>query len=858
MSSEALTTPARHVRRSRAGILTLALRDLRGGLKGFYVFVACVALGVAVIAAVGGLAASMRDGVVRQGGLLLGGDVRLSRPHHRMTPAERAWLQSGGRVSEMATMRAIARRPDGSEQALVEIKAVDEAYPLVGELVLSSGRLGSVRAAGGAIVDPILLERLGLKVGDRIALGALELPVTAALVSEPDKLTDRLTFGPRVLISLQNLEKTGLVKPGSLVRWRYSVKLAGASQAPSDKALDAFRVALDKALPAAGFVVRDRRDPAPSVTRTLDRLREFLTLIGLASLIVGGVGVANAVTTFVDRRRKVIATLKSVGATGRTVFAIYLTEVMLIAGIGVLIGLALGSALPIGVVALLGDAMPLRPEVTVSPLALALAAAYGLLVALLFVLWPLGRAERVRPAVLFREEVAPESRWPRPRVVVAVIATALALAALAVLTSDSRRIAIYFIAALAALVVVFSTLGWLVTVLSRKIPRPRKPMLALAFANLGAPGGLTRAVVLSLGAGLTLLVAVSLVDASLVAEFTTRLPKQSPNYFVLDISKTDRQGFVDLVRRTAPGVEVHEAPMLRGRLVSLKGVPVERLKPPPEAQWVLNGDRGLSYSETVPEGSKVVTGAWWPKDYQGEPLVSFEAELARKLGVGLGDKVTVNVLGRNVTARIANLREVKWESLAINFVMVFSPNTLRSAPYSVLATLTLPSTAPVADEARLARVISRAYPSVTAIRVRDVINAFSGVFAKVMLAVKVAGGVTLLAGALVLAGALATSQRRRLQLAVILKTLGASRRQILTLHMIEYLLLAGVTAIIAVLLGGLAAWVALTQVMDVEPTFTARAVLEALGVSLALVLAFGGLGTWRVLQARPVPYLRSE
>jgi putative ABC transport system permease protein len=390
------------------------------------------------------------------------------------------------------------------------------------------------------------------------------------------------------------------------------------------------------------------------------------------------------------------------------------------------------------------------------------------------------------------------------------------------------------------------------------MPRLKPAELALAVGNIGAPGGLTRSIVLSLGAGLSLLVAVALADASLTEELTTRLPKDSPNYFVLDIPKAEREAFGRLVRREAPEAQIEDAPMLRGRIVRLNGTPAEEIKASAEADWVLRGDRGLTFSAELPKGSRVVAGEWWPGDYAGEPLVSFEDELAARLGLKVGDTVTINVLGRNVTARIANLREVKWESMAINFVMVFSPNTLQAAPYNLLATITLPREAPLGMEAQVARALAAAFPSVTTIRVKDAVTAFEAVFAKVMVAVRVAGSVTLAAGALVLAGALATAQRRRIKQAVVLKTLGATRGRILAAHFAEYVVLACLTAVFATVLGAIAAWIAVTQVMELEYVFSPAAVLQALTVALGLIALFGGLGTWQVLRAPAVPYLRSE
>lgn len=849
-------------RRSRASLVVgLAWRELRSGLGGFYTFIACVALGVAVITAVGALSDGLRAGFERQGEMLLGGDVALSRPHQRAQPAELSWLLQQGRLSESATMRAMARRVDGSEETLVELKGVDGAYPLVGELKLSDGSATVALDGDGAAVDPILLERLGLKIGDRLSLGRSQVQIRATVVAEPDRLADRLTFGPRIFVSLATLQATGLAEPGSLVQWRYALKVSDAAAGAvtsTEAQLTSFRDRLKASLPEAGFGVADRRNPSPRVSQTLDRLRQFLTLIGLTALMIGGVGVANAVAAYIDRRVDVIATFRSLGASGRLVFQIHILQVMAIALAGIAIGLAIGSVLPIALSSLARGALPIELEMTVGAGSLAIALVYGVLVALAFTLWPLGRAGQVRAAVLFRDNVAPDPAWPRWPIVVATAGCAIALLAFAVLTSESTKIALYFCGGLAGSLAVFWGLGWLLTLVARKLPRPRHPETALALGNLGAPGGLTRSVVLSLGAGLSLLVAVALANTSIVDELSARLPKQSPNYFVLDLPKADFGRFEDIVKAEAPLAKISQAPMLRGRLVALAGTPVEKIKAPPEAQWVLSGDRGLTYAAEVPEGSRVTKGQWWAPDYSGEPLVSFETELARHLGLDIGDSIVVNVLGRNITARVANLREVKWESLAINFVMVFSPNTLQGAPHNLMATISLPADAPLAQEVRIAKSVGKALPSTTAIRVRDAINAFNTVFAKVMTAVRVAGGVTLLAGSLVLAGALATAQRRRVHQAVVLKVLGATRRRILVSHAIEYAVLALVTGLIAVAIGTASAWVALTQVMDLPLLFSWEAVAQALGGALALVALFGAIGSIFVLRAPSAPQLRAS
>ncbi len=836
--------------------IRLALREMRGGLRGFHVFVACMALGVAVITGVGALGDAMRAGFEQQGQTLLGGDATLARTHTRITAAERGWLDARGRVSETATLRSMARTSDASDQTLIELKAADAGYPLAGAAVLRDGLdLQAVLARPlSAVVDAMLLERLKLQPGSRFKIGQAELVIEGVLEREPDTISDRVIYGPRVFVSLATLDATGLIQPGTLARWRYAVRLPATDAA----SLVAFRDAVKRDLPEAGFSIADRRDPSPQITRTLERLRQFLTLIGLTALLIGGVGVANAVATFIDRRSKVIATMKSLGAGSRLVFAIFFTQVMLVAALGIAIGLVVGCLLPFVLDALYGSALPIRIAVSVSPWSIASAALYGVLVAAVFTLWPLGRADQIRAGALFRDEISDARVWPSRGIIAMTALAAIALVAFAIISSDSRRTAMYFLGAVVGVFVVFGGLGRLAMSGAAMLRKTGSAELRLALGNIAAPDGLTRSIVLSLGAGLSLLVAVALVDASMMEELTTRAPKNSPTYFVLDITRSDRDPFVEIVKRASPQARIEEAPMLRGRIVAVKGQSSDQIKVAPEAAWVLQGDRGLTYSEEVPEGSKVTKGAWWSRDYQGEPQVSFEVELARRLGLDIGDTVTVNVLGRNVTAKLTSLREIKWESLAINFVMVFSPNTLKAAPHNLLATVTLPEPVDLKLEADLSRSIARTLPSITMVRVKDALDAFQSVFAKVMTAIRVAGSVTLVAGALVLAGALATAQRRRIKQAVILKTLGATRSRILRSHFYEYVTLALITSTMAVLLGTGAAWIAVTRVMEFDFAFSILAIVQALAVALGLVLAFGFIGTWSVLRAPAVPVLRSE
>ncbi len=840
--------------RSGPGLLPLrlALRDLRSGIGGFWVFVSCIALGVAAIAGIGSLAGALSDGLAREGQVILNGDVEAQLVHRRAGADERVHFGSYGAISEVATLRAMARGPGAERTALVRLKAVDAAYPLFGAVTLSEGDETAFRETGTAAAERLLLERLALELGDTVRVGEADIRITAVIEREPDQLAERLAFGPRLLMSIDTLEQTGLIQPGSLIRWRYRVKLADDSAA----GVVAFRQSLETRFPDAGYGVRDRRDPNPSVRRMIDRFAQFLTLVGITTLMIGGIGVANAISAYLARKRSTIAAFKCLGASGATIFRIYLIEVLLLAGAGTGVGLAVGAALPWAVEAFAGDILPIRLDLGLQPAALALAALYGFLTALLFVLWPLGRARDVPAALLLRQTVSGERARPRLPYLLAAAACALGLAAVAVAGAEDWFLAAWVVVGLAIVFAFYLGVGALVERAARDMPRPRRPELALARASLAGPGGLARPVALSLGVALGLLAALSLVNRSLTTEFGTHLAADAPSYFMLDVPRDRIDEFTDLMRGLEPDARFDRAPMLRGRIVRLAGKRPEDVDAAPGAKWVLNGDRGLSYADTVPEGSTLAKGDWWRQAYDGPPLVSFEAEIARGLGLDVGDTVTVNVLGRAVEARIANLRTVDWDSLAINFVMVFSPNTLSKAPHNFLATVKLPDAADAAREARLSQAVAERFPQVTAVRVRDAISAFRAIAEQVMAGVRAASLLTLVVGAVVLAGALAVAHPRRIRETVIFKTLGATRRRIIAAHLTEYASLAAVTGLVAAGLGTFAAWAIVTLVMDATFTFSASAVALPIALASGLVLLFGAAGTWRILGLNPARQLR--
>ncbi len=839
--------------------LRFAWRELRGGLRGFGVFIACIALGVMAIAGVGSVAQSLADGLSRAGGVILGGDLAFSLAQREGNDSERAFLGAHGTVSVAATLPTMARTSDG-RTTLVEVKAVDSTYPLSGTVVTDPDMplpalFAQQGEAFGAAADPALLTRLDLKSGDRIAIGNTVLELRAALTSEPDKLAGGIGFGPRILISEAALRASGLLQPGSLVRWQYRLRLPAAGS--SDSAVAAVEGEARASFPNAGWDIRTRRKASPQLERNVERFSQFLTLVALTALLVGGVGVANAVASHLARKRDTIATMKALGATGGGVFAVYCLQIMVVALFATFIGAGLGAALPFAIASIFGAIIPLPVAPSLHPAVLTLSIAYGLLTALAFALWPLGRAHDTSVSMLFRDQVAAERRWPRRRYVVATALIVAALVALAILFAYDHRLAAIFVASAAAIFVALRLVATLTMGLARRLPRPRSTLMRLAVANICRPSAVTPSVVLSLGLGLSLLVTVIEIDGNLHRQFAAALPEKAPTFFFLDIPSTDADRFDTFVREHAPHSVLERVPMLRGRIVAANGIKAEELRPAEGSAWVLRGDRGITYAAALPEGSRLVAGRWWAADYSGAPLVSLENRTAEDLNLKLGDSITVNVLGRNVTARIANLRAVDWQSLGINFVLVFSPGTFSGAPHTDIATLTFADGGTTAQETALIKALADAFPTVSAVRVKDALDAIDHIVGNLVLALRGASSVTLIAAALVLGGALAAGQRFRIYDAVVLRTLGATRIRLLAAYALEYLLIGLAAVLFGVAAGSLAADLVVTRVMEFPFVWVAAQAAGTALVALLVTVVLGLAGTFTALGHKPAEVLRN-
>ncbi|MEE8394089.1 MAG: FtsX-like permease family protein, partial [Rhodospirillales bacterium] len=832
----------------------IARREMRAGFGGFRILIAGLALGVAAIAAIGSMNEAVVLGLKGESRKLLGGDVDL-RLHNR--PAgfqEMAFLESTSRkISRTMDMRAMAfPAKGGGGRRLVELKGVDENYPLTGTIELDrpltiNKALARENGTWGAVADANLLDRLGIAIGQRVRVGDAEFQIRARILSEPDRVASIIRFGPRLMVSYPALETTGLVQPGSQIHYHYRIELA----------LDDFAAWIERLkaeFPTAGWRIRGTDQAAPGLQRFIERMTLFLAFAGMTALLVGGIGVANSVKSFVDGKSDTIATLKCLGASGGLVFRTYLYQVMALGFIGIAIGLVLGAIAPAAITMAMAGVFPIAPKVGLYPMPLIVAASFGLLTVLTFAVWPLGRAREVPAGALFRQRIQPSALKPRYSYRVFAGGCAAALAGLAIVSASDKYFAAWFVGgAFASLLVLRSGAALLIAAAGR-LPRPPGAKWRLALANLHRPGISTADIFLSLGLGLSVLVAVVLIEGNLSHQINERLPEEAPAFFFVDI-QPHQAGKFDQVVLSQPGTSnLQRAPSLRGRIVRIDGVPVDKAKISPATAWAVRGDRALTYAAKAPDHAEIVAGEWWPPDYRGEPVISLDAKLARGFGVGLGDTLTLNVLGREIEATITSLRQIDWRSLRFDFAIIFAPGALEGSPHTYIAAVQ----ASRASEENVEKAVTETFKNISAIRVREALEAAARILEGIGVAVRATSMIAILSGALVLGGAIAAGQRLRIHDCVVFKVLGATRPVILQSLVIEFCVLGIATGLTAAAIGTTIAWAVIRFLMHAPWIFLPGVVAATLIACLALTIVAGFAGTWRALGEKASVHLRNE
>ena len=828
--------------------LRIAGRELRGGLQGFRIFLACIALGVASIAIVGSIRTAIQSGLAQEATTILGGDAQAEFTYRKASSEELAWMYANAnQVSETLQFRSMAVKAD--DRALVQVKAVDDFYPLVGTVTLDPDiPLAQALSNNGFVAERALVERLSLKLGGTITLGTNNFTLAAILTHEPDNASAGFAFGPKIILHAQSLQGSGLLVPGSLFDSAYRLKLPETAQLPN------LQAEAEKRFTATGLRWTDRRDAAPGIARFVRRMGSFLTLVGLAGLAVGGIGVAAAVGSYLGRKTDTIATLKTLGATGNTIFTIYLALIALMGALGIAIGLVLGAAIPAILGPLLANSLPVPALFAVYPRPLLEAALYGTLAMFAFALWPLAQARDVKAGGLFRSQTN-DSIWPHWPYIAATLLIAAALVGLAAYLTDMPQLTLWFAAGIISALIILRLdarlTRRLAARLATRLPQGR-PALRLALRSIAGPGSEATSVILALGLGLTVLATIGQVDANLQNVMRSELPAVAPAFFVLDIQPDQIEAFSKITSADAGVSKMQTSPMLRGMLTRINDQPAKYYVG--HDHWTLAGDRGVTYSAAPPDGTILTAGTWWPETYDGLPQVSFAAEEAQELGLKLGDSITVNILGRDVTAQITSFRVVEFRDMGINFLMVMNPKALQAAPHTSIATIY----AEPAAEGRLLRDVAGKFPNITMISVREGIASAARNLANLAAATRWGAMATLLTGLIVLIGTAAASERSRTYEAAILKTSGANRATILLSFALRSAFAGAAAGIFAIAAAAVASWAIVTFEMDSNFEFQPLSAIAIVAIGTLASLLAGLIYAWRPLSTRPFQVMRAQ
>ena len=846
-----MSAPARLRPSAFALAWRFALRELRGGLRGFRIFLACLALGVGVIAAIGSIRASIEAGLSREGASLLGGDAEISFTYRFANEVERAWMEEQARsVSQIAEFRSMATV--GEERALTQVKAVDDLYPLVGAIALEPDIPLETALAGqdgraGVAMEKVLADRLGLKPGDKVTFGTKDYVLMAVILREPDAAASGFTLGPRTLIALPALEGSGLLAPGSIYSSKYRLDL------PFGVDLDQLRAEARARFESSGLRWRDARNGAPGIATFVERLGGFLVLVGLSGLAVGGVGVSAAIRAYLAGKTETIATLRTLGAERQVIFLTYFLQIGVLTLLGIGIGLLLGGLGPILLGPLIAAQLPFPAVFSVYPGALGEAALYGVLTAFIFALWPLARAERIRAASLFRGELGESHRFPAKRYLFATLLALAVLVGFAALFSGSAELTIWTAAALSGALAVLLLAALAISWMARRGARfsRGRPALRWGFAAISASRDGAVPAVLALGLGLTVLAAIGQIDGNMRRAIAGNLPEVAPSYFFVDIQRDQMPRFLERVETDPAVSKVESAPMLRGIITRINGAPAQEVA---GDHWVVRGDRGITYAAAQPKGTEVTKGNWWPEDYTGPPQVSFAAEEAEELGLALGDTITLNVLGREIEAEITSFRNVDFSTAGMGFVLTLNEAALAGAPHSFIATVYAESQA----EAQILRDLAQEMPNITAIRVRDAIDRVSDILRQLAAATSYGAAATLLTGFLVLLGTAAAAEPARRYEAALLKTLGATRSHILLSFSLRSIILGAGAGLVALAAGIGGAWAVNTYVFETSYVVIWPNALAVIASGIAVTLFAGLFFALRPLAARPARILRAR
>ena len=845
--------------------MRVALVDLRGDVRRFGILLACLALGTGTIAGVSSVGAALQSAILRDANTLLGGDIEASRADRRATPDEVAYFETLGRVAETEDSNSRADAVDDSgNTAFLDILAVDDNYPLLGKVVspqLPDGHKPSELLAEkdgvfGAIVDPVLLDRLGTDLGGHFKVNGTEFEIRGLLTSLPDGAVRGFHLGLTAVMSIAAAEANPNTRPplpGLLTQHRYKIALTEGDYTTAMPAVAAHFA--DDPL----WKVRSPREAAGQLARFYDLFVRFLLIVGLSSLLVGGVGISNAVSAYISERQRSIATLRSLGATGPRILVHFFTQIGILSLIGIAIGLAIGAVLTAAALPILGQILKVDLPPSVDFASLGTALAFGILAAFAFSYLPLVRAEKLKPAMLFRTvgtsvQNLKTREYLEPGVVIPIAVSGLGIFGLAVWATRDFQLVLWYAVGVVGAFLVLRVAGLLLQMALRALPPLPNVTWRNAFRGIYRPGSPAPVVVMSLGLGLAMLLVIVILSANLRNQLLGEVQKDAPTFVTTDLFDGEVSELQQFLDSTGEVTDFKHSAMIRAAITKVNGVPSKEIKNiSEESTYMLMGEILMTWRPDLPADTRVTDGAWWPADYDGPPLVSLRDKVKADLHLKVGDSIELTLFGESITATIANFRDFQFQN-GLNFLVTASPHTFDAFPGSNLATIKAKQGA----EKDLERKLARQYPDITFIPVGDALNQAASILGQLSTAVNIVGALAVINGLLVLAGTMAAGRKQREADAVVNKVLGSTRGDVVKVFALEYALLGGFSALLATAVGIAGAYTITKKAgMDVGFGVDPTLVLEVLVGAVALTILTGALTTWSALSTKPAQYLRA-
>lgn len=838
-------------------ILLMVWREVRGAFRHFIFFLLSIAIGVGAIVGVGNIGKNFEAMTAHEARNLLAADleVRLPRPLSAEGEAVLSSLEQDGiEVLHLAEMVAMASNPKTTQTQLVELKAVEPGYPFYGNLVIDPPIEAPFKDDHLVFVEEGLLLRLKLVVGEKLVLGDLDFTVGGIVKREPDKVAGPFSLGPRVLISQDVLARTGLVKVGSRIRRRLLLKTT------ANWPLEKLKSHLIEAWKDESVRVKTYREVRPRLRRFLDNFTTYLGIVGLITLLIGGIGVGGNVHAFLNARIKTIAILKSLGTASSSILKIYLGLTLLLASLGGLIGVVLGVGVSHILGRLLSDFLPPGFQFQLFFTPIFQGVCMGLLTALLFSIWPLRVVGEVSPARVFRHEVesirerSSKSHLAGRLFLIAVLV--LAWVGLTIWQTGSLRLGASVSAGLAVAMLLLFLSGRVMLFCIKRMGMPRHLSLRYGISNLYRPGGQVGAILLSLGIAVMVLLTLKQVELNLMAQLEQNIPEAAPGLFLIDIQSDQQEGLMTILEEWVLKQPTALTPLIRSRLHAIDGNKISEMSLEGRRDsWYFTREYVLTYQEDLPLHNVLARGLWWESgSVERAGMVSVEAEAAKHLGIDLGSEVHFDIQGVPISGKVSSVRDVDWGSMTTNFYFIFPPEALAGAPETFVATVT----ADEADDAAIQNAVIDAFPNITIIPIREILETIARILQEVAHTVAFMAMLSLSVGLVVVSGAIAATRGRRVHEMVLFKILGATRPTLMAMMVVEYTVFGLLAALVGGGLSVVCAWVVVHHFLEIPWQFEWQLLLFGGLATVVLTVLTGFLVSYRTLGEKPLVALRME